>query len=94
VEAVLRQFDFTYMTPDVARRLTMPVLLIWGELDTTVPIATGRRLRDLLPNARMVSLSGTWHRPQLERPDEVAAAIESFTTGDARQPLADTPPPR
>lgn len=89
-DAVLKEFDFTYLTPTVARRLTMPLMLFWGELDTTVPVSMGRRLIPLLPHAEFVSLPRTWHRPQVERPDEVAAAIESFLVRNSDTVLAHT----
>lgn len=49
----LRDFDFRDV--DAARagyeRLTMPKLLIWGELDQVFPIAEGRRLAQQLPGS-------------------------------------------
>lgn len=76
--AVLLEFDFTFLTPDGARRLTMPVKLIWGALDPVIPVQTGRALAERLPDATLVVLARTWHRPQTERPTEVARILSAF----------------
>ena len=76
--AVLREFDFAFLTPDGARRLTMPVKLIWGALDPVVPVQVGRALAERLPDATLMVLPRTWHRPQTERPTEVARILSGF----------------
>jgi len=85
VSAVLREFDFGYLTDERAAALRQPVLLLWGEFDPVVPVADGRRLAALLPNARFEMIARSWHRPHVERPAETAAAIRGF--------LASIPPP-
>ena len=82
--AVLRQFDFDFLTPDRARLLTMPVKLIWGALDPVIPVAVGRALAERLPDATLVVLPRTWHRPQTERPTEVARIISGFVAAIGR----------
>ena len=76
--AVLREFDFAFLTPKGASRLTMPVKLIWGALDPVIPVETGRVLAERLPNATLVVLPRTWHRPQTERPTEVARILSGY----------------
>jgi pimeloyl-ACP methyl ester carboxylesterase len=78
LSAVLQGFDFAYLTRDRARRLTMPISLIWGALDPVIPVETGRVLALTLPNATLVVLPRTWHRPQAERPSEVARILVDF----------------
>lgn len=78
LQATLREFDFAYLTPPRAARLTMPVLVLWGEYDPTLPIRLGRRLADALPHSALEVVERSWHRPQLERPAEVAARIAAF----------------
>lgn len=48
------------------RRLDIPTLVLWGELDRVTPLPQGERLAKLLPNARLEVLSGIGHIPQLE----------------------------
>jgi pimeloyl-ACP methyl ester carboxylesterase len=78
LSAVLREFDFSFLTRDRVSRLVMPVKLIWGALDPVIPVETGRVLADKLPNATLVLLPRTWHRPQAERPSEVARIVADF----------------
>lgn len=59
-------------------KLHMPALVVWGEDDALVPVATGRALADLLPHARFHALPGCGHLPTLERPDEAAALFARF----------------
>jgi len=82
--AVLREFDFAFLTPEGARRLTMPVKLIWGALDPVIPVQTGYGLAERLPDATLVVLPRTWHRPQTERPTEVAHILTAFVRAVSR----------
>ena len=88
---VLREFDFAFLTPDQAARLTMPVKLIWGALDPVIPGANRTRLAERLPNATLVVLPRTWHRPQTERPTEVARILSAFVQCDRPRPPVDRP---
>jgi pyruvate dehydrogenase E2 component (dihydrolipoamide acetyltransferase) len=76
--ALLREFDFRYLTPERARHLRLPTLLIWGQLDPLVPSDNGRRLAAELPDARLVVVPRSWHRPHVERPDVVTDLILRF----------------
>jgi pyruvate dehydrogenase E2 component (dihydrolipoamide acetyltransferase) len=78
LSAVLREFDFAFLTPEEARGLVMPIKLVWGALDPVIPVETGRLLAEKLPNATLVVLPRTWHRPQAERPSEVARILADF----------------
>lgn len=78
IQAVLREFDFDYLTPARASRLHLPVLLLWGEFDQVVPPQVGRTLLLGLPQATLEVVPRSLHRPHVERPDTVAAMIESF----------------
>jgi pimeloyl-ACP methyl ester carboxylesterase len=55
-------------TPAEYSKLTMPVTLLWGELDTITPIAQAQRLLELMPQANLVVLDGVGHIPQVEAP--------------------------
>jgi pimeloyl-ACP methyl ester carboxylesterase len=43
------------------REISQPVLLLWGDADPFSPVAVGRRLLELLPNARMHVVPGGDH---------------------------------
>jgi len=87
LRAVLREFDFRYLTPERARSLDVPVLLIWGSLDPLLPVEAGRRLAAELPRAQLVVIPRSWHRPHVERPDTVAGLVAAFI----RRTDSDTP---
>lgn len=61
--------------PEAYRRLAAPVVLVWGDRDTTSPLDRGVALSDLLPNARLVVLRDVGHIPQIEAPAEFQAAL-------------------
>jgi len=56
--------------------IAAPVLLIWGDADFISPLAVGRRLLELLPNARLHIVIGGGHDLALTHADEVAAVIQ------------------
>lgn len=59
-----------------------PVLLLWGDADPISPVAVGRRLAALLPNARLEIIAGGDHSLAVERASEAAAAIEAHLTAE------------
>lgn len=67
-------------TADVLATFPRPVLLVFGDEDTATPPARGEEmlaLRDGLP-ARLVVLERTGHLSPLERPREVADALDGL----------------
>jgi pimeloyl-ACP methyl ester carboxylesterase len=58
--------------------LTLPVLVISGEHDRTVPVAQSIRLAQELPNAGLALLPNCGHVPQEECPQALLQAIARF----------------
>jgi pimeloyl-ACP methyl ester carboxylesterase len=56
-------------------RIATPTLLIWSDCDPISPLAVGRHLAGLLPNARLVVVPGGTHMFAREQPASVAAHI-------------------
>jgi pimeloyl-ACP methyl ester carboxylesterase len=81
ISAVLRDFDFAWLTERRAADWHLPTLVLWGEYDQIFPLADGRKLADRLPGARFRVIARSWHRPHVERPDETAGAIADFVAG-------------
>jgi pimeloyl-ACP methyl ester carboxylesterase len=52
--------------PAAYSRLTMPVLLIWGEQDTTTAPSLGQYLARIIPGSRLVPMPGIGHMPPIE----------------------------
>lgn len=61
-----------------AARIACRTLLISGTDDTTAPPAAVESLRDSLPDARSLILSGCGHWTAVEKPAEVCAAMRAF----------------
>jgi pimeloyl-ACP methyl ester carboxylesterase/DNA-binding CsgD family transcriptional regulator len=58
--------------------VTMPALVLHRRGDRAVPIARGRELASLLPNARFVALSGDSHLPHVDDQRELHRALAGF----------------
>jgi len=48
------------------KALTFPTFIIWGEKDTTTPLAQGQYLRTLFPNSKLIVMPEIGHIPQIE----------------------------
>jgi pimeloyl-ACP methyl ester carboxylesterase len=71
------------------KTIGVPTLLVWGRDDRLVPLRLGRRLHRDLPSSRLVVIDRCGHRPHVECPDKVAAALKKFA-GAARPALPET----
>jgi pimeloyl-ACP methyl ester carboxylesterase len=58
--------------------IRVPVLIVWGDRDTWVPLARGERLRKELPRAGWLVVPGAGHLVLEERPADVDAALIAF----------------
>ena len=56
-----------------------PTLVVWAERDRVMPVEHGRRLSELLPKARLVTLSDTYTLVPLDQPAALAGQIRTFT---------------
>jgi pimeloyl-ACP methyl ester carboxylesterase len=60
-------------------RIRMPTLLVWGEADRVVPPSYAERFaRELGAPPRVHRIPGAGHLVDLDRPDDLAGAVESF----------------
>jgi pimeloyl-ACP methyl ester carboxylesterase len=67
---------------DVARRLSgfdRPALVVWASRDRVMPPDHGRRLADLLPQARLIELDDSYTLIPLDQPLRFAQIIRKFT---------------
>lgn len=63
---------------EAARLVTVPTLVLAGELDRLTPIASARHLVELLPEGQLVELSGVGHMAPLEAHEAVTAHLRAF----------------
>jgi pimeloyl-ACP methyl ester carboxylesterase len=60
--------------PDV----TVPVMLVWGEIDKAFPIKLAHRLAALIPNCRIETVPGAACFVSLDNPDALVSLVEDF----------------
>ena len=82
-EALLNQirggvFQADPITAEQIASIAVPVMIVWGEDDTWVPISVGERLRELLPDAVYVTYPQTGHLPHEERAEQFNADLLAF----------------
>jgi pimeloyl-ACP methyl ester carboxylesterase len=73
---------FTYDPKLRARlhRVTVPVLVIWGEEDGIAPLKYGRGYADSFPNAHFAPIPDAAHFPQIEALGATLGAIGDFVS--------------
>ncbi|MBN3804395.1 alpha/beta hydrolase [Paraburkholderia sp. Ac-20336] len=59
------------------RRIAQPVLLLWGDADPISPVAVGRRLLELLPDARLHVVAGGNHDLAHEYAPQLAPLVDA-----------------
>ncbi len=77
MRGVLVQSINLEMVEDV-KKINAPTLLIWGSLDTAVPLKRAYELESLIKNAAVVVYEGATHYAYLERINEVIKVIDNF----------------
>ena len=60
--------------------LSTPTLIVWGDQDRTINVATAEILHGLLPRSRTVIMPGIGHVPMIERPQQSADDYLRFRT--------------
>ncbi|MEU9916523.1 alpha/beta hydrolase [Streptomyces sp. NPDC051001] len=63
---------------DLLPGITVPTLLLWGELDARSPLSVAHAFRAAIPGAELVVLPGAGHVSNLERPQEFNRAVRAF----------------
>lgn len=69
--------------------ITVPTLLIWGQLDVRSPLTVARQFEEAIPDTTLVVIGGSGHVSNLERPREVNDAVREFCrTRPTGRPMA------
>ena len=63
-----------------AALIRRPTMLIWGDADTHIPISDAFRLRDAIPNARLIIFRNCGHLPPTEHPEKFVEVVTEFCT--------------
>jgi pimeloyl-ACP methyl ester carboxylesterase len=67
------------------REVRVPVLLLWGDADPISPVAVGRQLADLLPDAELIVVAGGTHDLAFERAPDIVPHIDRHLARGSRQ---------
>jgi pimeloyl-ACP methyl ester carboxylesterase len=63
---------------DQLKRLTMPVMLVWGAKDQLFDLNHARALQAAIPRSQLVTFPGLGHVPHEEDPKITVAAVQAF----------------
>ena len=63
---------------DLLPCITVPTLLIWGELDARSPLRVARQFDEAIPDTELVVIAGAGHVSNLEQPERVNQAVRQF----------------
>jgi pimeloyl-ACP methyl ester carboxylesterase len=75
--------DFSYVKDHVGA-LKMPVLILWGEQDHLIPVATAATWHDAIPGSKVIIYAETGHIPMEELADQTALDVRKFLTAAAK----------
>jgi pimeloyl-ACP methyl ester carboxylesterase len=85
-EAALATITSSDLRPVLAG-LSVPLGLIWGESDRTVPLRALQEVTNARPDARVIRLPVTGHVPMVEQPQEFTRALELLLAELPQRPL-------
>ena len=61
-----------------AHLIRQPTLLVWGEEDAHIPISNAFKLRDAIPNSRLIVFRRCGHLPPTEYPEKFVEVVAEF----------------
>jgi pimeloyl-ACP methyl ester carboxylesterase len=68
-----------------AHLIRQPTMLVWGDDDNHIPISQAYRLRDAIPNARLIIFRNCGHLPPAEYPEKFVEVVAEFCKGEETQ---------
>lgn len=71
---IMAETDLSGLLPHI----TVPTLLLWGELDVRSPLEVARQFAEAIEDSELVLIEGAGHLSNLEQPERVNAAIRGF----------------
>ncbi len=66
---------------NILPKINSPVLLIWGDQDTSTPIEDAKVMESLIPDSGLVVFEGAGHFSYLEQPARFLTIIKTFLGG-------------
>jgi pimeloyl-ACP methyl ester carboxylesterase len=84
IDQFQRQLRVMQRRPDqqkTLRKANVPTLILAGESDTIVPRRRAEFLAAMMPHGCLEIIAGAGHLPQLEQPEAVTKALQTFLAG-------------
>lgn len=72
--------------PDGYRGFARPTLIMWGDKDTTTPLAQGQRLSQLISGSELAVMNGVGHMPQIEDAAQFNRLLVTFLRKQGPRP--------
>ena len=70
-----------------ASLIRQPTMLVWGDEDDHIPLDNAVKLRDALPNARLIVFRNCGHLPPAEHPEKFVEVVSDFCQSRGSEPL-------
>ncbi len=70
-----------------ASLIHQPTMLVWGDEDDHIPLDHAVRLRDAMPNARLIVFRNCGHLPPAEYPQKFVEIVTNFCEARHSEPL-------
>ena len=70
-----------------ASLIRQPTMLVWGDNDDHIPLSHATKLRDALPNARLIVFRNCGHLPPAEYPKQFVEVLATFCEVEKSEPL-------
>jgi pimeloyl-ACP methyl ester carboxylesterase len=67
----------------------LPMLIVWGERDRTIPLMHGRLTAAAIPQSRFETLPRAAHFPHLDDPEGLARILRNFLETTEPDPIDD-----
>ena len=68
-------------TPEALAAIKVPVMIMWGEEDSLIPVSSARWFAHAMPAAKLVIYPGVGHIPMEEVPERSAADVKAWLGG-------------
>jgi len=78
--STISYFDFqaALQSIEVIEKLNLPILIIWGDKDTLVPVANAYRYHNLYKNSSLTIIPGANHSLLIEHSEQAIQAVKTF----------------
>lgn len=91
-EATMKRFSLQHnnhpATKEKLATIKVPVMIMWGEEDNLIPVASAKWFHEALPGSKLVVYPKVGHIPMEEVPDESAADVKAWLDAMPRTGVA------